>query len=152
MATAIGSQLLASDAYEFFDVTSGQVFPPPTTFYDAAERYRKAKVAAWALFFTTLWLVKGSFLIFFWRLSENVTGQKALWWAVAAFTAATYLVCIGTIEYKTLQGSTKSFIAEGSSPAAICSEKLFMRINCAWDVASDYFSMFTSCFIRRGMS
>ena len=44
---------------------------------------------------TVLWLVKLSFLLFFRKLGNHVRKQRILWWAVIAFTSASYVVCIG---------------------------------------------------------
>jgi hypothetical protein len=83
-------------------VTSGQVFPPPPSSEADVELFLRGFVAVINLFYSSLWKIKLSFLIFFRKLGQNVKGQKALWWCVSAFTAASYLVCIGNLEYNRL--------------------------------------------------
>lgn len=82
--------------------TSGQVFPPPPSSEADVELFLWGFVAVINLFYSNLWTIKLSFLIFFRKLGQNVIGQKALWWGVSAFTAASYLVCIGNLEYNCL--------------------------------------------------
>ena len=86
--------------YENMAVSAGQLYPPPEDFPQNMERYLHASVAVIIFFYSGLWSVKISFLLFFRRLGQNVKGQRYLWWAVLAVTLATYFCCVGTINYK----------------------------------------------------
>ncbi|KAJ5054219.1 uncharacterized protein L3040_000500 [Drepanopeziza brunnea f. sp. 'multigermtubi'] len=48
------------------------------------------------LFWTTLWSIKGSFLMFYRRLFTGTDGYMKWWWAVVAFTIATYIASVLT--------------------------------------------------------
>lgn len=52
------------------------------------------------LFYSALWLVKLSFLMFFRRLGSKVKGQKIWWWCILAFTVLSWVLCITDIQYK----------------------------------------------------
>lgn len=91
--------------YENIAVSSGQLYPPPANFPRRTEQYLRKSVAVIVFFYTGLWSVKLSFLIFFKRLGHNVRHQNTVWWAVLAINAATYLTCLGTIEYRCLASS-----------------------------------------------
>ena len=91
--------------YENIAVSTGQLFPPPPDFPHNTETYLRRTVVVISFFYTGLWAVKLSFLLFFKRLGQNVRNQKLLWWAVLAIIAATYFACLGTIEYHCLAGT-----------------------------------------------
>ncbi|KAF6221275.1 hypothetical protein HO133_002130 [Letharia lupina] len=60
--------------YENIAVSSGQLYPPPPGFAHAAEQYLRRSVAVIVFFYTGLWSVKFSFLVFFKRLGHNCGG------------------------------------------------------------------------------
>ena len=141
LAVAIDWQVVARYMYQFFAVSAGETLPPPTFFTDT-ETYLTNSVVAVFFFYTSLWAVKLAFLSFFRRLSQNVSGQRILWWSVAIFTAASYFVCIGTIEYKCLANSMTYIIQHCSTPAAVNFQRVTLKANCALDVVTDYMSVF----------
>ena len=62
-------------------------------------------------FFTALWCIKISFLLFFQRLGNHIRSQRILWWCVLAYTMAAYCVSLGLVSYvKCLLGSSLSQI------------------------------------------
>ena len=93
-------------------------------------------------FYTSLWAVKTSFLLFFRRLGHNVTGQKVLWWCVFAFTLASYFVCIGDIQYSCLASPLENNFARCSTDAALRFQRITLDFNCAIDVLTDFASKF----------
>ena len=103
-------QFFKDDLYVNLEVSAGQLYPPPVDFSKTTERYLRGSIAIIMLFYTYLWSVKISFLIFFRRLGNKVQGQKYQWWFVLAITVASYFGCLGTIDYKCL-GSSFSYIA-----------------------------------------
>ena len=88
--------------YENMAVSSGQLYPPPSGFEHATAQYLRKTVAVIVFFYTGLWSVKFSFLVFFKRLGHNVRNQHVVWWVVLAITLASYVSCLGTIEYSCL--------------------------------------------------
>lgn len=70
---------------------------PDADFESIIEPYFKSTAAVIILFYSSLWSIKISFLLFFRRLGMNVKNQKLLWWPVFGITVATYFACIGTI-------------------------------------------------------
>ena len=91
--------------YQNIAVSSGQLYPPPPGFEHATEEYLRKSVAVIVFFYTGLWSIKFSFLVFFKRLGHNVRHQDVLWWVVLAITLAAYITCLGTIEYPCLASS-----------------------------------------------
>ena len=85
--------------YEMINVFSGLNFPSPT-FPGRMQRWLHIFLSSTVLFYTGLWAVKLSFLVFFRRLGNKVRNQKVLWWTVLGVTVATYIVCLGCYPYQ----------------------------------------------------
>ena len=98
-------QFTKGDLYELITVASGQRYPPPPDLAQHAETYLKRSVAIIAFFYSGLWAIKLSFMLFFKRLGRNVRRQNVLWWTILAVVVASWLACIGTIQYRCLTGS-----------------------------------------------
>ncbi|KAL9002679.1 MAG: hypothetical protein Q9188_004405 [Gyalolechia gomerana] len=139
--TAIDWQIVARYMYQFISITSGQLWPPPASFVKDTENYYKGSVVVLVFFYTSLWAVKFSFLLFFRRLGHNVTGwHKVFWWSVFGFTVATYLVCIGDIQYSCLAVPLPKLFQHCSTDGAIHYQLVTLKFNCAVDVLTDYMS------------
>lgn len=51
------------------------------------------------MFYTSLWTVKISLLLFFRKLGHQIRSHEIWWWCVLVVTVSTWLVCIGDIDY-----------------------------------------------------
>lgn len=138
--TAIDWQIVARLMYQFTAVTSGQVWPPPSSFVTDSERYYKGSVVVLTFFYSSLWAVKISFLLFFRRLGQNVRGQKVLWWCVLAFTLASYFVCLGDTQYSCLAAPLEDIFRNCSTNTAVDFQQTTLKFNCAVDVLTDFAS------------
>lgn len=98
LATAITWQTHVQALYRQFGFTAQSIVPTPTNL--AAERaLLRSEVPLVMLFYTCLWAVKLSFLLFFRRLGQQVRGQKFWWWCVFGVTVATWVTSITTIQW-----------------------------------------------------
>lgn len=97
-ASAVVWQSQHSALYEQLALSSGTVIPTPEELAAIKTCFR-AECAILIIYYTSLWIVKLSFLLFFRRLGSNVRGQK-IWWCVTGFTVATWATYIGTIDFK----------------------------------------------------
>ena len=101
LASAVIWQSQQKAMYEQFILSAGTVIPTPEQL--AAERkFLRSQVATVGIYYTSLWMVKLSFLVFFRRLGQNVRGQRIWWWCVTGFTVATWVTCIGSMGFKCL--------------------------------------------------
>lgn len=101
LTSAIIWQTQQTSMYTQFRLSSGNVVPTPEIL--AAERtFLRTEVATIFMFYTCLWSVKISVLIFFRRLGQKVKGHRVWWWCVLALTVATWATCIGDIQYPCL--------------------------------------------------
>ena len=102
-----GNQLYLSIA-----VASGKLLIPSPEVVEQLQTFLHGLFVACYLFYTCLWSIKMSFLIFFWKLGHNVQRQKILWWAIFAITLASYAVCLGLVDYRCLLGSEAHLASE----------------------------------------
>lgn len=98
-ASAVIWQWQQTAMYEIFTLSSGTVIPTPEQSAAVRTSFR-AQFVIISIYYTSLWIIKLSFLVFFRRLGHNVRGQKIWWWCVTALTIATWATCIGTTEFK----------------------------------------------------
>lgn len=141
LASAITWQVFADDLYQIMRVSAGLEMPGED-FARVSGRYFKATLAVIILFYTALWSIKISFLLFFRRLGNNVRGQRRIWWPVLGVTLATYFACIGSIQYRCLVSSFEYLAANCGTPAATSFQQITLKLNCAWDVITDCLSRF----------
>jgi hypothetical protein len=140
LATAILWQIVTPDMYELMEVTAAIRIPGPN-FIENAERYMKSSLAALFMFYVGLWTVKMSFLVFFYRLGEQVTYYRISWWIVTIFTVAAGFTCIGTIQYNCLSKPIMEVMIKCTSHDAIQFQNITLKVNCALDVFTDVLSM-----------
>ena len=139
IANAIIWQIYIRNMYYTMIVAAGLELPS-ADFASISESYFKSTVAVIILFYSCLWSIKISFLLFFRRLGKNVKHQKLLWWPVFGFTIATYFACIGTIQYPCLVRSFEYLATHCATPSAISFQQVTLKLNCAWDVLTDFLS------------
>ena len=140
LATAIDWQIISGLMYQFRSVVGGQVWPPPSTFVQDTQNFFKGSLAALIFFYTGLWAVKLSFLFFFKRLGHNVQQQKLIWWPVFTLTVATYVVCIGDIQYGCLVVPLTELYKKCTTESSIDYERATLKANCILDVMTDFLS------------
>ncbi|KAI9748346.1 MAG: hypothetical protein M1835_001816, partial [Candelina submexicana] len=81
LVNSIVVQVGADGVYESVAVASGQLYPLPADFPRTAEKLARKEIATGIFFYSGLWSVKFSFLVFFKRLGEGVRHQNKVWWA-----------------------------------------------------------------------
>ncbi|KAI4132828.1 MAG: hypothetical protein LQ338_000532 [Usnochroma carphineum] len=105
-------QVCKDALYENIAVYVGHIYPPPLDYERRSEGYLRKSVAVIVFFYTGLWSIKLAFLLFFKRLGRDVRHQNKIWWVVLSITVATYVICLGTIEYSCLASSFSYVIGE----------------------------------------
>lgn len=79
-----------------------QIVPPLSECIADKELYLRGSVTTLLLFYSSLWIIKLSFSVFFHNLGVNVQGQNVLCCCISAITADAYFVCFGNIPYHCL--------------------------------------------------
>ena len=104
-------QVMVPTLYEQYAVESGQKLPD-VEFISKDTHFLRSIVAFTILFYSCLWTVKLSFLLFFRRLGARVRGQNIWWWCILAVTGLTWVSCIATVHYRCLLDSYESISCE----------------------------------------
>lgn len=140
LTSAILWQIFAKYMFQLLAVAYGT--PPGPNFPTDFEHYGKASAAVVIFFYSTLWAIKISFLIFFKRLGKNVRRQKLLWWPIFGFTMATYFASIGIIPYNCHMDSLDEVLRDCSTNSATRFQEINIKLNCLWDVLTDFLSLY----------
>ncbi|KAJ5636490.1 uncharacterized protein N7484_009803 [Penicillium longicatenatum] len=84
-------------------------------------RYLRGQLAGYLISYTSLWLIKLSFVFFFQHLGNRYRLQRILWWAVLAFVIASYGVTL----------------VNCSSAHSIWYERVSLKVATSMDIVSD---------------
>ena len=150
LLAAIDWQVVSGRMYQFIAITSGQLWPPPQNFVSETEQYYKGSLVALLFFYTSLWSVKFSFLIFFRCLGQNIRAQKIHWWIVFTCTVVTYIACFADTQYWCLVSPLQELFRKCSTDASHRWILYTLDFNCAFDIVTDVLSkLITTCFSHR---
>jgi hypothetical protein len=95
------------------------LLPPPSTeaglqgLIDKADVTLKQSFASLICFWSCLWMVKASFLTFFYSLSDGLIWDRRLWYAVVAFVSLSYIAIV--IDFTLTCGNPKNNFKSGLS-------------------------------------
>ena len=128
LVSAILWQTQQTAMYNQFKLAAGTLIPTLDVL-KGEETFLKSSVALIIFYFTSLWLIKLSFLIFFRRLSSNIyRWHQIWWWCVLGFTVASYATVIGTMGFGCLLAPL-TFIM--STPGLHLIMALLLLISCS---------------------
>jgi hypothetical protein len=144
LANSILWQCIHKPMFVFPRVARGWQAPPPD-FQSEFERFLKGSAAFIFLFYTCLWSIKLSFLWFFRRLYRHVGRWMIFWWVILAITLASWVVCVGDIEYDCLVEPLEKIMTHCQGDNSIKFQRGTLIANCVLDVVTDILS---KCSIR----
>lgn len=98
--------------YELYDVLAGKT--PPVSFLTDYKSFMPNIITWNVLFYSSLWSIKFSFLIFFRRLGSKVKSHIIWWWVVLGLAVIGYIVCVADIDWDCSLKSV-AYITSGSS-------------------------------------
>lgn len=104
LATSVVRQTVIHSLYEQYAVASGRMAITPD-FFTKQTHLMHTLAPLLVLFYTCLWAVKLSLLLFFQRLGSKVTGHKIWWWSILVVTVLTWAACVGEIRWSCLLDS-----------------------------------------------
>ncbi|KAF2806679.1 uncharacterized protein BDZ99DRAFT_448126 [Mytilinidion resinicola] len=126
--------------YEVTRVSAG-LQQPSANFQHNAHRFLVGSNVALVMFYVGLWTIKLSFLVFFYRLGNQIRRYQIMWWIVTAFTIASGLACVGSIQYHCLSDPFEKVYMNCSKDSAIRFQEVTLKVNCALDVFTDVLIM-----------
>jgi hypothetical protein len=142
MSVCIWSMTIDS-MYELYYVSAGMALPS-ANFTHNSHRFLVGANVAWVMFYIGLWSIKLSFLVFFYRLGNQIRTYQILWWVIFGFTIASGLACIGTIQYHCLSDAFEKIIMHCHTDAAVRYQEITTAVNCALDIVTDVMSKCTA--------
>lgn len=95
LSMAVLYTLVTPTMFTLDAISTGKELPGPNLMSDAA-LYLKCQFAIICLFWTTLWAVKLSILMFYKNLFSRLPKQMTLWWWVLGMVLVLYLGCWGS--------------------------------------------------------
>ncbi|KAI9664062.1 MAG: hypothetical protein M1821_007553 [Bathelium mastoideum] len=141
LATAILWSIEAPTLYLQYGIQSGRI--PLTSPLDELNFVKKDTsflrtiVPFNWLYYTSLWTVKLSFLMFFRRLGSRVRGQQIWWWVVLVIVVATWIACVADIQYNCALSSYEWIIENCAALKEVHYGNRTFYANCVADVVSD---------------
>lgn len=136
LANATIWQYAKTGLYLLLNVQSGRQLPPADFGLKVGE-YLHESVAILVLFYSSLWCVKLSFLVFFRRLGQKVQKQKIIWWSVLVVVVAGYFSVLGTIQWHCLIPRFEIIAQNCTTPSSRAFERATLRATCAIDIITD---------------
>lgn len=100
--------------YWQYDVASGRA--PYSEAFIAAYATFMPQVTTWTvLFYSCLWAIKFSFLMFFRRLGSEIKVHKVWWWVVFILTFAGWIASISDFDYRCSAGDISYILGKNHS-------------------------------------
>lgn len=109
-ATAILWQITAPTMYMQDAMVSGRIPYSPENL-EKFLSFLPFIIVFSTLFYSCLWAIKLSFLLFFRRLGSRAKG-RTWWWCILVVTVLTWVVCIADFHYKCTLGSVEYLTSE----------------------------------------
>lgn len=128
-------QKTANELYSVIGVESGHIAMPAPEYSSHIHVELHSLLASELLYYTALWSVKLSFLLFFRNLGNYIRRHMILWYCVLAFTIASYAVCLCMLDYRCLVEPRG--IAECRSVHAAHFVPTSIRLGTVFDTSSD---------------
>ncbi|KAF2868656.1 hypothetical protein BDV95DRAFT_609569 [Massariosphaeria phaeospora] len=137
LAISIMYTVLSKSAFVVVYWGAGLGPPVPENFSKHTEHFYEGFTSSLMIFYTSLWCIKFSFLIFFRRLTPvTLRSLHWHWWIVTAITAASYFACYATLPYRCTLGGFAIMrtpeCTQTKGPSYVS-----MKVNCALDVFTD---------------
>ena len=121
-------------------LVEGGILQPSPDFATQAAFFLKVQFAIIVLFWTTLWAVKFSFLMYYKKLFIGLPGHmQKFWWAVSIFALLAYLGCWAT-QLASCEPIPTYFTGQCNSPRDIYVGNLSLYYATSVDIICDIFS------------
>lgn len=125
---------------EVDSVTRVEVSQPPLNWPALLKTYRKVLLVYVVASYTSLWLVKIGFLIFFKQLgTHQLRSLTTLWRTVLVITILSYFACFAAIPYTCMSGDLAVTVAAGCETSGNGST-VAIAVGCALDILTDFLS------------
>ncbi|KAI1808929.1 hypothetical protein F4811DRAFT_499486 [Daldinia bambusicola] len=149
LSTAILGQITLHYVYTEKAVLGG-LEAPGTDISSIIEKVQRFFGVFFILCYIGIFLIKLGFLVFFYRLGNNVLKFRILWWVFLVLTLACFAVIMGTGEFDCLFGSFEYIIQVCSEASNQLKSKAIFKASVALDVITDGMIIFFPAFVLWG--
>ncbi|KAI1639200.1 hypothetical protein F4809DRAFT_596992 [Biscogniauxia mediterranea] len=135
-AAAATGQMVLEYIYNLMAVGNGEYTPGPN-FIDETKKGLLGFSVQSLFCYCGLWLIKFSFLLFFYRLGHRVTKYLVFWWIVLVVVVGCFAIEIGTLQFNCLFGSIDEIMTTCNLSSSMESTFRLYILSCIIDVISD---------------
>jgi rhodopsin domain-containing protein len=91
----VNTILVSLQNHSTYEISKGfqGLIPPDQHFLDEGNIYVRYEFVSIGLFWTVTWLVKASFLAFYWKLLEGLFLYQKIWYGICVFAFLSYVGC-----------------------------------------------------------
>ncbi|KAF3055562.1 hypothetical protein GL218_06896 [Daldinia childiae] len=147
LAVAALWQWAATDMYYIMNVQAALDVYNPNTYMVSLRNWLNASLIAELFFYTALFSIKLSFLLFFRRLGSGIAHFKYIWWPVLIVTSGSYSSAVGNVDYKCLVGTIEQITGVCQQEHEIAFTSATLKANAALDVFTDFMSSYIFLFV-----
>lgn len=138
LSIAVIGQLFLVYMYEVTAVDNGAPMGPD--FPTHALRGVGAYGVILILSVSGIWLIKLNFLLFFYRLGNQVTVYRIVWWICFVFNIGCGAGCFGILQYPCMFGSVETIFVRCATASALRDTYVCAIMTAVLDVVSDFAS------------
>ncbi len=141
IATAILGQLFLDRIFMLMDVSNGLLAPWPT-FLDDTKALLRAFGAAILLWYIGIWLIKLNFLVFFYRLGNQINSYLIFWWIVMVTVVGCGIAEVAMVQFDCLFSDVIHIMTTCSTTESLERTSTVFKVSCILDVISDALSQY----------
>lgn len=138
LSIAVVGQLFLFAIYEVTAVQNGAPMGPD--FLTHAQHGVKTFGIISVISLTGIWLIKLNFLLFFYRLGNQITVYRIVWWICLVFSIGCGAGCFGVIQYSCTFGNMETFFVQCVTPSALREAYIRVVMTAVFDIVSDFAS------------
>lgn len=117
LAAAVVWQYKIHFVYELFDVLTGHT--PSASFLSDYKSFMPNIITWNVLFYSCLWSIKFSFMVFFRRLGSKLRTHVIWWWVVLSLAVIGYIGCVADIDWDCSLKSVAYITSKNSESRAL---------------------------------
>ncbi|KAI1175559.1 hypothetical protein F4777DRAFT_549724 [Nemania sp. FL0916] len=133
---AVTGQMFAGNIYTLMGIGRGEEVPGPNFLVETKRSILGFGVQL-IFCYAGLWLIKLSFMVFFYRLGKDVTRYLVFWWIVLLFVLGSFAAEIGTVQFKCLFGPIDYVLGVCGETSVIMKTNELYKASVIIDVISD---------------
>ncbi|KAJ0104203.1 hypothetical protein J7T55_001690 [Diaporthe amygdali] len=135
LGLAIMGQLFLANIYEVTAAEHGAPIGP--NFFTSGLHALKAFGVLSVLSVIGIWLIKLNFLLFFYRLGNQIAVYRVVWWIVFIFSIGCGAGCLGLFQYPCMFGSLETVFVQCSTFSVIRETYVRVVMTAVLDIVSD---------------